>query len=483
MSNQLQQQQLKNELYRRGNLSWKCHPVQKELYDIYYNAKENGTLVWLLARQSGKSVLISILAIEHALRSPHSIIKILTDTKVHAKTIFEKIFEEILTDCPPELKPTYVKANYTFEFPNGSQIQLAGSDSKHYEKLRGQKSVAIFVDEAGFCDNLREIVESILIPTTTHTGGKIVLSSTPPDSYDHDFLGFIDEAQLRNYLSIKTIYDNPLLTPEKIARMEHEMGGKGSERFRREYLCEILKNSDSSVLPEFTLESKAEIVKDWPVPPFRDRYVGMDLGGKDLTFVVFGYYDFRANKVIIEDELCMDMSKKENTLKTLLNNITAKERTLWQDIYTMEPVKPYLRVSDINPLVTQELYSMSNGELNFSIPNKADKLGNIHDLRILIQTRKIIINPRCVNLIRHLENVRWSNSRNKDLFARSADNGHFDGVDALIYLIKSIVYSRNPFPNNYDYPKGDIMVNPHKLPGTNFDVYKKMFGINNLKKR
>lgn len=482
MSNQLQKQQVINELYRRGNLSWKCHSVQKEMYEIYHNAAPNSTLVWLLARQSGKSYLISLLAIEQAFKKPHSIIKILTDTKVHAKNIYDKIFQEILHDCPEDLKPQFLKAQYLYEFPNGSQIQLAGSDSGHFEKLRGQKSVAVFVDEAGFCNQLDHIVKSILLPTTTHTGGKIVLASTPPEVSEHDFLLFIEKAKFDNYLTVKTIYENPLMTPEGIERMEKEMGGKDSEKFQREYLCKIIKNSETTVIPEFTEDLQKEIVREWPTPPHRDCYVSMDLGGKDLTFVVFGYFDFRGNKIVIEDEIVMDMRKKDNNIKTLMDNIINKESSLWKDPYTLEPIKPYIRVSDINPIVTKEIYTLSNGRVNFINPNKMDKVGAIHDLRVLLQSKRIIIHPRCTNLIRHLENVRWSNSRVKTEFARSADDGHYDGVDALIYLIKSLIYSKNPYPANFDFPQGDIMVNP-RFKGNDFSVYRKIFNLNNLKKR
>ena len=53
-------------------------------------------------------------------------------------------------------------------------------------------------------------------------------------------------------------------------------------------------------------ELKEEIIRDWPKPPFFDGYVSMDLGAVDLTGILFAYYDFRANKIIIEDELIED---------------------------------------------------------------------------------------------------------------------------------------------------------------------------------
>lgn len=473
-------QQALAELYRRGILSWKCHTVQKEMYDLFYKTPDNGILVWLLSRQSGKSYLLAILAIEQAFREPHSIIKLLTDTKLHIKAIFDKIFEELLADCPEQLKPKYHKNFYMYEFPNGSQIQLAGSDGGHYEKLRGQKCHLVLVDEAAFCNDLENIVKSVLMPTTTHTGGKIVLASTPPEDMEHDFLKFIEEAQFSNSLTKKTIDDNPLLNQEQIAHIEKQMGGRGSERFRREYLCEIIKSSDISVIPEFTEELQKEVVKEWPMPPHFDCYESMDLGGKDLTVVLFAYYDFRAAKLIVEDELVMDFSKKNCGIPQLVSGIKQKEIDRWTNIYTNEVRKPFLRVSDINYIVTQQIAADTHGEIYFNIPKKDDKDAAINNLRTLLANKKIIIHPRCKSLIRHLSNVRWVSAKNKKEFARSPDNGHYDAVDALIYLSRSVVFSKNPYPSSFDIHSQESF-NPYQQFSNSgrsqIETLKKVFNI------
>ena len=264
MSNQLSKQDVIKELWNRGNLSWKCHAVQKEMYDLFYASPKNSTLVWLLARQTGKSYLLSILAIEQALRKKDSIIKIVTDTKIHIKSIVEPIFKSLLEDCPDNIKPEYKTNLFIYVFPNGSQIQLAGTDGKHYEKLRGQKADLVLVDEAGFCSDLEDIVMSVLIPTTTHTGGNIVLASTPSNEEDHPFVSFIEAAELAGKLTKKTIYDNPLLSKEQIETIKEKMGGDKGERFRREYLCEIIKSTNLSVLPEFNDDLAKEIIMEYP---------------------------------------------------------------------------------------------------------------------------------------------------------------------------------------------------------------------------
>ncbi len=471
------------ELWARGELSWKCHSIQKEMRQIFYNSEDNSTLVWLLARQSGKSVLLASVALEQCLRQPNSIVKLLTDTKLHAQSIFDPIFKMLLEDCPEHLKPTYIESKFAYTFYNGSSIQLAGSDNKHYERLRGQKSDLVLVDEAGFCDNLNHIVKSILLPTLTHTGGKIVLASTPPTDPDHDFYTFIERAELNGVLTKKTIHDNPLLDPQQVQRIIKEMGGENSPQFRREYLCEVIREEENVLFPEFDDELEKEIVKEWPRPPFFDSYVSMDLGYKDLTVLLFGYYDFRADKVIIEDEIVL--SGKEIQLPKLTESILKKEHELWVDPLTGENRPPYLRVSDINYIVTQEISRISNGEVYFVPTKKDDNESALNNLRVMLATKKIIINPRCKTLIRHIRNCKWKSADKKSTFARSPDNGHYDAVDAAKYLVRMISYTKNPYPSYYNATMRDSFGNSLSKKDTYSQsmesVYKTIFNVKRRK--
>jgi len=464
------------ELWNRGELSWKCHTVQKDMRNVFYNAEDNSTMVWLLARQSGKSVELAILALEQCLRKSNSIVKLLTDTKLHAQSIFDPIFKMLLEDCPENLKPTYIESKFTYHFANGSSIQLAGSDNKHYERLRGQKSDLVLVDEAGFCDNLKHIVKSILLPTLTHTGGKIVLASTPPTDPDHDFYEFIEQAELNNTLTKKTIYDNPLLKEEQVHRIIKEMGGENSPQFRREYLCEVIREEENVLFPEFTTDLENEIIKEWPKPPFYDSYVSMDLGYKDLTVILFGYYDFRADKVIIEDEIVR--TGKEMQLPDLTRDILKKESELWTNPLTNETRKPYVRVSDINYIVTQEISRISDGQIYFIPTKKDDNESALNNLRVMLASKKIIINPKCKTLIRHLRNCKWKSIEKKSTFARSPDNGHYDAVDAAKYFVRSVVYTKNPYPSNYNMNMKDLYVtNPQSFySNPSLDAYRIILG-------
>lgn len=466
-------------LWRQGVLVWKLKKHQKDLYDLFYNTPHRIN-TWLLSRRSGKTFTLCLLAVEACLKNKNTIVKFVAPTKLQINTILRPLMKEVLDPCPEDIKPSFSTKDYVYYFPNGSEIQLAGSESQHYQKLRGGSSNIAIVDEAHDVSDLKDVINSVLLPTTLTTKGKIILSGTPPKNPDHDFAKFIEEAQSRKSIVVKTIYDNVMLTPEDIKELEVEMGGANSEAFKREALCEIIKDPSSSVIPEFTPELKTEIVKEWKKPVFYDTYESMDLGFHDLTGILFAYYDFKADKVIIEDEYAVNGNEVQ--IPKLVESIKKKEEELWTNPLTNEIKKPYMRVSDINYIVTHEISRFSNKEINFIAAKKDDKEAAINTLRVMIANKKIIINPRCQQLIEHLDNVKWDKHHKQ--FARSPMGHHYDLVDALIYLVRHIIYTKNPYPAHYDLnlrPEDTFVYNRQsfesKQKGVNIQNFYKMLNI------
>lgn len=476
------------EVWRRAELSFKLDMAQKELYNAFYSSKHKIS-TWLLSRRNGKTFLLCVLALEQCIRKPNSIVKFVAPTQKQIKTVVRPIFRQILNDCPEDISPEFRPSDNIYYFPNGSEIQLAGSDGGHAENLRGTDSDLFFIDEAGTCSDLDNIIKSILLPTTLITKGRGILASTPPKESEHDFLGYIEEAQARGSLIKKTIDDNPRITQQQKLDLIEELGGIDSEETRRELFCEIIKNARTSVIPEFNEKLEKDIVKEWPKPPYFDAYESMDVGGKDWTAVLYAYYDFRANKVIIEDETVLDFQQEDIHTKTLVEEINKKEKELWTNPITLEYRKPYQRVSDtdylfINEIAQQsKLLFKSEQWIHFSLAKKDNLEAAVNNVRVLIASKKIIIHPRCKVLIRHLNNVKWN--KNKDKFARSSDGSHYDTVAALIYLARHIDFRKNPYPANYDLNVTGLFVRDResfeKKNNTDIDKLKAIFGFNRKK--
>jgi hypothetical protein len=404
------------------------------------------------SRQIGKSFAMTALAIEQCIKQPNSIVKFIAPKVKDIRRIIAPLIREITSDAPSDLRPTFKTQESVFRFPNGSEIQLAGTDNGHAESIRGNKAHLCIIDEAGFCDDLNYIVNSILIPTTTTTGGKIVMASTPPKSPDHDFMMFLRSAELEGRFLKRTIYDNPRLSREDIQRLAEALGGEKSIDFRREYLVEIITSEEDAVVPEFNKELQSKIVKEWPKPPYFDAYVSMDIGVRDMTVILFAYYDFQHAKVIIEDELVFRGNKV--LTDDLAYSIKQKESELWTNKYSGETKKPALRVADNNNLILINDLQIKH-DLGFLPTLKDNKDAALNNMRMLLRTEKVLINPKCKTLIMHLESAIWDKSRTK--YARSADKGHFDAVDAASYLLRNINMNKNPFPANYNFSPGDVL--------------------------
>lgn len=464
-------------LWLSGNLSWKLKSNQKEIYNLFHNTTHK-TQTWLLSRRSGKTFTLCLLSIEECVKKPNTIIKFVSPTKIQVNNNLRPIMTQLLADCPDEIKPEFRVKDYIYFFPNGSEIQLAGSESGHYQKLRGGSSHIAIIDEAQDVTDLDDIVKSVLLPTTLTTKGKVILAGTPPKNVDHEFIRYIEEAEIKGSLVKKTIYDNPMISAEDIELLKSELGGETSEAFRREALCHLIKDSNYSVVPEFTAELEKEIVKDWVKPPFYDTYESMDLGFKDMTVVLFAYFDFKQDKIVIEDEIAVNGQSLQ--LPQLIADIRTKEETLWTNPMTLEVTEPLVRVSDINYIVTAEIARYSGGQISFIPAKKDDKQAAINQLRVLLDNKKIIIHPRCETLVRHLRNVKWDRSA-QHKFARSPDDGHYDAVDALIYLTRHISYNKNPYPVGYGMDMKNVYINnPSGFNSSNnnqVDVYKRIFKI------
>lgn len=442
--------EVRNDLWRSGILYWKLDACQKKLYDFYHSKTEK-TIVVNASRRLGKSYFLITLALELCIKNPGTIIKYVQPTREMIRDNLNPDFETMLEDCPLDIRPTFKSQGNVWLFPNGSRINVAGTDGKNYNKLRGGNAHLCIIDEAGFCSDLKHIINSILIPLTTITKGRIILSSTTPTDPDQEFNGYMEHAEHNGTLIRKTIWDavedqKEDVKPRLTSEMVHEIiaslpGGRDSDAFRTEYECAKIFNSSDAVIPEFTEEIQKECIREVARPLFYDRYVSMDVGFKDLTVVLFGYWNYDLGLLVIEEEYV----QKQGTTSELAENIKKIEKRLWTNLKTREFQDPYMRISDNNLQVIHDL-QIEHG-LYFLPTEKHNKLEYMSRLRDMVKACQIIIHPRCKTLISHMKSATWKADR-KD-FKRSPDGAHYDGVAAILYLSRNIDKTKNPYPNGY----------------------------------
>lgn len=455
----------KHEKWFRGDLTFKLHAAQKVINETY-KAVTNQLFVGNCSRQFGKTYWAVCKAIECALSKPNAQIRYAAAFQTDLVNFVIPAFELIMQDCPSELVGRYKVQGSRFVFPNGSTIVLVGLD-KNPNSLRGNTLDLIIIDECGFVGNLDYVYKSVIIPATTHRpDAKVILISTPPSTPAHAFLDYAQKAEEESAYKMFTIFENPRLDANQMLRLMKETGcvipndleaidvlnavvstktvefpptWTLSTTFRREYLCEFLTDEDLQIVPEWQDKYVQDIQKS-ELYPYWHKYVGMDLGTKDFTACIFGYYDFRRATLVIEDEFKMNGPTMNTQL--LVGAIRAKETELWSD----NP--PFRRVSDNNNLhLLQDMSSIHN--LHFLATNKDTLEAMINEVRLMVQAGRIVINPRCKQLIGCLKFGVWDSKRTG--FARSTTYGHFDALAALIYMVRNIALNSNPIPKDHGY--------------------------------
>ena len=319
--------------------------------------------------------------------------------------------------------------------------KIGAHDEAAEEKIRGMTLQAWFPDELtlhpqGF---VRHAIGRL------SAAPRLMVGTTNPESRSHYIYQDFVASGLAKVWSF-ALSDNPSLDPQYVKDVT-EFYRPSPTYYARFILGEWAGDPDRQVVPEWT-ELGAELVQEIHRPRFFNPTVGMDVGFRDFTFVVFGYYDFENDRGVVEGEV---LARGETT-DFVAKAIRAKEEELGYE-------KPS-RYSDTDARMIEDLTRL-NG-LTFSPTRKDNKEAQINALRMAIAHKKIIIHPRCENLIRHLSGAIWNERKTE--YERTERDGHFDGVDALIYWWRSL-NRNNPVPRHLpEWNRPEMFVSPNYQP-------------------
>lgn len=458
---QVSPQQAREILWRKGKITdFLLDSNQKVLRDQLKSVKRK-THVAVFSRQSGKSYGALGMAVEELLARKNITICYVAPRLKQGKKIVKATFDELFKSCPLDLKPKFDRDSSSWVFPTTkSKLELYGFNAEEIESARGPKAHMIIVDECGFMQDLKYGLRSVLYPKLNSTKGPMILISTLPKSQGHEFWEIVKKAEFDNVLIKRNIWDCPRYTKEDIDGFADEVGGYDSVDFKREYLNIMTTDEDHAVIPEANDELLEKITKEWKRPPYFDPYVSMDIGVRDLTGILFAYYDFITGKLIIEDELTF--KGRSFTTSHLATAVRKTEENLWN------LKKPYIRVADNNNLILLNDLNLQY-DILFLPTAKDNKHAWLNQIRIMLSEERIIINPRCKQLIFHLKNATWNKSKSD--YERSLDGGHYDLVDALAYLIRNVLFTRNPYPKGFGMTYGDSQLNMRNSSKTAFEEH------------
>jgi hypothetical protein len=180
------------------------------------------------ARQTGKSSIVAILALHHALYNDNSMVIIISHTLQQASETFRKCrdyYRQIA--CPI---PSTTASAHRLELKNGSRIvTLTG---QRPGSIRGFSNVSLLIiDEAA---QVPDESYQAARPTIAVSGGRIILLSTPYGKQGFFFQAWQNEDE---WLKIEVNADQcRRITPEFLAE---ERKKYPTWFFRQEYYCEF----------------------------------------------------------------------------------------------------------------------------------------------------------------------------------------------------------------------------------------------------
>lgn len=438
-------------LWKSGFLAWKCHEGQLEIYKHLraLNPTVQEALVFC-ARRFGKSTLGVIMALEDCLRNPQSQVRIIGPTIKQTISIVEPIMRKVTRDAPEGLIHR-IKSEYRWHV-SSSELIIGGFDSVNITRHLGQESVAIYLEESGAArpEDFEYAITEVLTPQLLHTRGRKIHLTTPPTQLDHPLVTRVLPATKRKCAYFHyTLFQNPLLTEEQIEDAVRESGGAQTAAFKRNYLCELVKDEDTLVVPQF--DPSIHVISEPVHFPGQELMVVGDLGGvRDKTALFL--CSRHSGILFIHRELVYPALTESKKIFLDLSRL-AKEMNvrLSQPFYIDAPHAMTIDFWD-------------NFKTVVNVPKKLKFDEMISKLRQVFYRQEIKIHESCKFLIQSLTYGNLT-SNHKD-FERTDAWGHCDAIAGLAYATWTCVINS---PHGY----ADSLVKPQRVEDKLMEALKK----------
>lgn len=200
---------------------FKANKIQKSVLDA-----DTKRLILCCNRQWGKSTVIALKALHHAIRHPKCSIVVLSRSEKQAGELIAKVIDFAVTAGFPGRRVRGYE--YSLQLPNGAKIYaIAHSTETGPSRTAG---VLIFDEAAIVKDN----VFSLTLPFVARTGGAVWILSTPrgQSGFFYNFWHDKDPQWTRVF---STVDDCPEIPKEFI-----DLHRRGAPHlFRQEFYCEF----------------------------------------------------------------------------------------------------------------------------------------------------------------------------------------------------------------------------------------------------
>ena len=321
------------------------------------------------------------------------------------------LFKEILVKWKLTQYVTIRETDFNIKFPNGSEIIMMGLDEE--TKLLSLNNIGtIWIEEA--FEVPKDIVEQLDLRMRSQNEGQQLIMSYNPISINSWLYEFVEKNPPKNSIKLHfTFKDNPFLSKEYIAAME-DMRVRNPAKARIYYYGEYGVNPEGLVLTNWTKQE----FDPMELAQTLEHRAGMDLGWVDKSAIIDSLYD-RENKTIY---VFNEFYKSGCQLSELATKI--KEMNLQ---------KCKIRVDAAEPRSIQYFKNEGINATPCSKGNDSVKAG-----LMFLQDHKIIVHPKCNNLITELENFSYIKSKITGEWTDDTTHEFSHAIDALRYAYSDI---------------------------------------------
>lgn len=433
--------------WRIGRLRYQLEPEQCTVYDALHRAIPEEPFVVICHRGFGKTYIGCDWLLEGSRQEIDCNELVISSTLKKLRTIVKPAFESLLKDCPPVYLPHYDSQDSLYYFSQTNvRTHLLAAQGGHIENARGIHNVSrVLIDEAGFFGDeedsypLDHVIQNILLPMFIRTKSKprIVIMTTPPEIPNHPVKAYYDRARVVGCCEVRDIYHSDISVAKRDEMKRRMLAMPGGEiAWQREMECKWVVDASRQIIPEWRNEYVQCVPRD-QFFTFYHKYNALDTGVRDFTVNLYAHYDFRRGVLVVDDETVL--KNEEVRTDILAACIKQKEKEIGYE-------RVYRRIGDNSNLIILQDLSGIHG-LSFVPTTKDELFAMVNEVRLWINSRRLVVDPRCQHLIGCLENGIWDKAKKE--FARSQIYGHFDGLAALCYLIRNIDTVTNPIPANY----------------------------------
>lgn len=366
---------------------------------------------WCGSAGSGKSFTIAQKIIIRCCKEPIRVLVCRRYATTLRNSCFS-LFKDILNKWKIAAYVNIRETDMSIIFPNGSCILMCGLDSE--EKLLSLNNVScIWVEEAYEVEE-DKILQLNLRMRGTAANQQLLLSWNPISKNSYLYKFTVENPPENSIFIHSTYKDNGFLSKEYVAALD-EMAIRNPAKYKIYGLGLWGTDVEGLVFKNFNVEEFEPL--ELAAKGYEHR-VGMDIGWIDKTAVLDTLYD-RANRTIY---VFNEFYKSGCQLTEIASAIG-----------DMQIGKTRIYVDSAEPRSIQFLRNQGINAVPCSKGKDSVKAGIM-----FLQDNKIIVHPRCSNLIMELENFSYIKSKVTGEYTEDTTHEYSHAIDGLKYAYSDI---------------------------------------------